>query len=119
MDSAQLRLKQPRLFVGAEQDRDLLRRNLEFLHEVVDLAHHRFRFELLVGERFDGDLDAALVSDQHLVVPTQVVMDQLVSDLNDLRRAAVVVLQADDLRAGKLLLEAEDVFHLGSAPAVD
>ena len=37
----------------------------------------------------------------------------------DVRGGAVVLLEADHLRAGKILLEAEDVADLGAAPAVD
>ncbi len=33
--------------------------------------------------------------------------------------AAVIALQADDLRAGKVVLEAQDVVDLGAAPAID
>ena len=37
----------------------------------------------------------------------------------DVRGGAVVLLEADHLRAGEVLLEAEDVADLGAAPAVD
>ena len=37
----------------------------------------------------------------------------------DVRGGAVVLLEPDDLRAGEVLLEAEDVADLGAAPAVD
>ena len=37
----------------------------------------------------------------------------------DVRGRAVVLLEADDLRAGEVLLEAQDVADLGAAPAVD
>ena len=37
----------------------------------------------------------------------------------DMGRGAVVLLQPDDLRALEILLEAQDVAHLGPAPAID
>ena len=36
-----------------------------------------------------------------------------------MRRRAVVALEPDDLGAGKILLEAQDVVDLGAAPAID
>ena len=35
------------------------------------------------------------------------------------RGRAIVALEANDLGAGKVVLEAQDVVHLGAAPAID
>ena len=35
------------------------------------------------------------------------------------RRRTIVALQPDDLGAGKVALEAQDVFHFRAAPAID
>ena len=37
----------------------------------------------------------------------------------DVRRRAVILLEPDDLRAGEILLEAQDVADLGAAPGID
>ena len=81
MESSQLRLENPRLFVRAEQDRDILRRNVEFLHEIVDFAHDRFGFEFLIWKRLHRDGDTFFVSDQDLLVSSQVVMHELIGKL--------------------------------------
>ena len=48
-----------------------------------------------------------------------VVSDQLVGGAEDGVRRAVVLLQLDHDRVGKVRLEFQDVAHLGAAPAVD
>ena len=50
---------------------------------------------------------------------TKIVFYQLVGEPNDFCRTPIIVLQANNFRSGKVLLEIEDVFHLGTAPTVD
>ena len=45
--------------------------------------------------------------------------DEAVGGGEDVRGRAVVLFEADDLRAGEILFEAEDVGDLGAAPGID
>jgi hypothetical protein len=45
--------------------------------------------------------------------------DQMRGGGEDMAGRAVVALQPDDLGAGKIMLEAQDVVDLGAAPAID
>ena len=59
------------------------------------------------------------VGEQRLAEPALVVGDQVRGGAEDVRGRAVVALQPDDLGAGKILLEAQDVVDLRAAPAID
>ena len=48
-----------------------------------------------------------------------VVLDEAVREVEDRLRGAVVLLQPDGLHATVVLLEAQDVLHVGAAPSVD
>jgi hypothetical protein len=61
----------------------------------------------------------AAVGEQGLAEPALVVGDQVRGGAEDVFGRAVVALQLDDLGAGKILLEAQDVVDLGAAPAID
>ena len=61
----------------------------------------------------------AVVGPQRLAEPAGVVGDEAGGGGEDVRGRAVVLLEPDDLGAGKVLLEAQDVGDLGAAPAVD
>ena len=68
----------------------------------------------------DADLLAVTsVGPQGLPEPAGIASDEFVGGGQDVSSRPVVLLQADDLRAREILLEAEDVGDLGSAPAVD
>ena len=54
-----------------------------------------------------------------LAEPAGVVGDEAVGGGEDVRGRAVVLFEPDDLRAGEILLEAQDVGDLGAAPGVD
>jgi hypothetical protein len=56
---------------------------------------------------------------QRLAQPPLVVGDQVRGGREDVGGRAVIALQLDDLGARKILLEAQDVVHLGAAPAID
>ena len=56
---------------------------------------------------------------QRLAEPALVGGDQAGGGGEDVRGRAVVALQPDHLGAGEVPLEAQDVVHLGAAPAVD
>ena len=66
------------------------------------------------------DLLAGLVlRAQRLAEAALVLGDQARGGGEDVAGRAVIALQADDRRAGKIVLEAQDVVDLGAAPAVD
>ena len=71
--------------------------------------------------RDDCDLLAHLrgVGEERLAEPAFVVRDQARGGGEDVAGRAVVPLQPDHGRAGKIALEAQDVVHLGAAPAID
>src|SRR5262249_51606212 len=56
---------------------------------------------------------------QRLAQPPLVVGDQMRGGGQNMRGRAVVALEPDDARAGKVVLEAQDVVHLGAPPAID
>ena len=56
---------------------------------------------------------------QRLAEPAFVVGDEVGGGGQDMAGAAVVSLEADDLRAGKIMIEAQDVIDLRAAPAID
>ena len=107
------------LELGADEDRDVVERAAR--------AHVRFgfladpaRFLGPVPDADDADLLAvAGVGPQGLAEPAGVVGDQPVGGGEDVAGRAVVLLEPDDLRAGKVLLEAQDVGDLGAAPGID
>lgn len=109
-----------RLFVGAEEDGDVVGGDLEFLNEVVNVADDLFGLLLIIGEGGEADgVGGDFVGDEFLVMASAIVADEGVGEVEDLVGAAVVVFQTNDLGAGENVLEVEDVFQLCSAPAVD
>ncbi len=56
---------------------------------------------------------------QRLAETALILGDERRSGGEDVRRRAVVLLEADDLRPGEIALEAQDVADLGAAPGVD
>ena len=106
---------------GADEDRDLVE-DVALALELLDLLADGARLLLRVPRRGDEDLRGVMVGavgEQRLAEPALVVGDQVRGGAEDVRGRAVVPLEADDLGAGKILLEAEDVVDLGAAPAID
>src|SRR5262245_7676418 len=88
--------------------------------ELLDLLADRAC--LLLGVPAGGHLDllARLVlGAQRLAEPALVVGDEVRGGGENVGGGAVIALEADDPGAGKIVLEAQDVVHLGPAPAVD
>ncbi len=76
-------------------------------------------FELVVAAERDDARAAGAVGPEPLVLAVAVLADHRRRGVeNDLRRA-IVLLEADDLRLGKVVLEVEDVAEVGAAPLVD
>ena len=56
---------------------------------------------------------------QRLAEPAFVVRDQMRGGGEDVAGRAVIALEANDLGAGEIVVEAQDVVDLGAAPAID
>ncbi len=107
------------LELGADEDCNLGERLSARLHPLDFLADPA---GLLwpVPDADDADLLAlARVGPQSLAEPASVVGDDSVGGGEDVAGRAVILLQPDDLGAGEVLLELEDIGDLGSAPGID
>ena len=104
---------------GAHQDGDLVEPVTGAL-QLFDLLADGARFLFRIPGAGDRDfLARRLVGAQRLAQTSLVMGDQVRGGGEDVAGGAVVALQADDFGAGKIVLEAQDVVHLGAAPAVD
>ena len=103
----------------AHEDRHLVRAFALALLRLDVLADDA-RLLLRIPHAADGRLDALLaVGEKRLAEPVLVVGDEMRGGGEDVPRRAVVALEPHDGRAGKVLLEAQDVLDVGAAPAVD
>ncbi len=110
----------PRLGVGAIQDGDFATLDAVLAQGVLDGLDHVARFVVLVEGGVQADQVAiADIGAQFLAQAPLVVGDQRVGGVEDVRRGAVVLLQADDLGVGEVAVELLDVLDLGATPAVD
>ena len=103
----------------AHQDRDLGERMLLGVQRLDLLADEA---GLLLGIPGAGDRDffARLVfRPKRLAEAALVLGDEAGGGREDVAGGAVVALEPDHRRAGKIVLEAEDVVDLGAAPAID
>jgi hypothetical protein len=64
-------------------------------------------------------LGIGLLGEQGLAETALIVGDQVAGGTEDMFGGAVVALEPDDLGAGEVLLEAQDVFDFRAAPAID
>src|SRR5581483_8245313 len=104
---------------GAHQDGDLVE-HMALALQLFDLLADRAGFLLAVPGAGDRDLLAELVlGAQRLAEPAFVVGDEMRGAGQDVPGRAVVSFEADDLGAGEVVLEAQDVVHFGAAPAID
>ena len=86
----------------------------------LDVLADGARLLLVVPHAGHDDRRAhGVVGEERLAEPALVVGDEAGGGGEDVALGAVVALQPDDLGAGKVLLEAQDVVDLGAAPAVD
>src|SRR5215470_2866526 len=86
----------------------------------LDLLADRARLFLRIPGTGDLHLLARLVvGAQRLAEPALVVRDQMRGGGEDMRSAAIVALEPDHLGAREVVLEAQDVVDLGTAPAID
>ncbi len=123
-DGQEAVLEGAHLEAGAHQDRHAVRRDrvetagalLQRLDLLADPA--RLLLAVPVADQADA-LALRQIGPERLAEAALVGGDHAGGGGEDMRSGAVVLLQTDDLRAGEVLLEAQDVADLGAAPAVD
>ena len=112
-------LDHPRHRVRAVQDRDLRARGA-LVEETLDLADDEPRLGVLVVERARrGRRPLPQLAPQPLGDAAAIVGDHRVGRRQDRLGRAVVLLELHHAGIGEVLLEVEDVAHVGSAEAVD
>ncbi len=85
-----------------------------------DTVDDKARFIEIVKRAIEGDRFAVgAVGPQFLTQTPAVVFNQGVSGAQDIAGRAVVLLEADGLRAGEIGEKALNILNLGAAPAVD
>ena len=110
---------------GAHQNGDLVERMVDALLarvalQLLDLLADRAGFFLRVPGAGDLHLFAQhVLGAQRLAEPAFVVRDQVRGRRQDVAGAAVISFEPDDLGAGKIMIEAQNVIDLGAAPAID
>ena len=104
---------------GPHQDRDLVEVVAGAL-QLLDLLADGAGFLFGIPGAGDGDLLAVdILGAQRLAEPAFIMRDQMRGGGEDVAGGAVIAFEADDLGAGKIVLEAQDVVDLGAAPAID
>ena len=87
--------------------------------ELLDVLADDARFLLVVPAAFDLDRLAEIaVGAERLAEPPLVMGDQPGGRAEDVPGRAVVALEPDDLGAGEVGLESENVVDLGAAPSM-
>ncbi len=88
--------------------------------DVLDPVGDNARLFLAIPDPVhDYSLTAFGLSPQGLAQPALILRDQARGRAQYGPRGAVVLFKTDDLRAGEILLEAQDVADLGPAPRID
>src|SRR5207247_10055918 len=104
---------------GPHQDRDLVEFFVAAL-QLLDLLADSAGFLFGIPGAGDGDFFAVdVLGAQRLAEPAFIIRDQMRGGGEDMAGGAVVALQPDNLGAGKIVLEAQDVVDLRAAPAID
>ena len=89
-------------------------------HVLFDLLDGVTRFGTLRLGAVDRDrLALGAVGEELLLRARRVVGDQLVGHVEDRLRAAIILFELEDLRAGEVFFEAQDVFVIAAAPRID
>jgi hypothetical protein len=108
------------LCVDAVQDRAVLVREAVVLHELVDCGDNCLGLVLLVQALGEHDrLADVVLGPEALVLAESIVGDDLGRGAEDCLRGAVILLQYDHFGVRILVLEAEDVAQVGTAPGID
>ena len=104
---------------GAHEDGDLAQAVVLAL-ELLDVLADGAGFFLAIPHALDGNLLALVhLRPQGLAEAALIGGDEAGGRLQDMRRRPVVLFEADDLGAGEIRFEFQDVVHLGAAPAID
>ena len=112
-------LKFAHLERSAHQNGDLVKRMLLVL-QLLDVFADKPRLLLRVPHAGDDRLLAQrIVGEQRLAEPPFIMGNQRRSGGKNMAGGAVVALKADHLRARKILVEAQDVIDLRTAPAIN
>ncbi len=104
---------------GPHQDRDVVELVAGAL-QLLDLLADGAGFLFGIPGAGDGDLFAVDVfGAQRLAEPAFIMRDQMRGGGEDVAGGAVIALEPNDLGAGKIVVEAQDVVDLRAAPAID
>ena len=88
--------------------------------ERTDFIDDEFRFDLIIRHTDDMDWFAAFLRTPKVFsTAAGVVFDEAIRGREDRIRAAVILLETDDLGIGEVVFKLQDVRHLGAAPSVD
>ena len=105
--------------LGADEDSDAVEA-LALILQAFDLLTDTPCFFRTIPHADDADLFAFIQFGPQSFAQTRAVgVDQAAGRGKDMRRAAVVLLKLDDLRARKVLFEAQDICNFRSAPGID
>ncbi|MNV01748.1 hypothetical protein D3C71_919660 [compost metagenome] len=113
-------LEDARLMVAPIEDGVILKPGA--VHELVahQLGGDTLRLVLLIlGKQHLDRHPVVELGEERLVIDVGVVGDQNVGALEDAFLGAVVLLQLDELEAGKILVQQHQILRLGTAPGVD
>src|SRR6476660_5553486 len=118
---AQRLLDRAALRIRAVEDGEVAERQRGRLRAACDeLLDDEVRLVTLVETAGRRDaLPAPMRGAQRLAHPPLVGADDDVGEVEDFRRAAVVLLEANDVRLREILVEVEDVPDVGAAPSID
>jgi hypothetical protein len=90
--------------------------------ELLDLLADGAGFLLRIPGGVDLHLDVVrigAIGEERLAEATFIMGDEMGGCTEDMGRRTVIALQLDDLGAGEILFEAQDVVDLGAAPALN
>ena len=112
-------LEFPHLKRGTHKNGHLVERMVLVL-ELFDLLGHQPGFLFRIPRAGDGHFLAMLaIGEQRLAKPALIVGDEMRGGGEDVPGRAVIALELDHGRAGKIMLEAQDIVDLRPAPAID
>ena len=117
---AEIFLQQARLRIHAINDSKVFPRDLIRGTERTYFIDDEFRFDLIIRHTDDMDRFAAFLRTPEVFsTAAGVVFDEAIRGREDRIRAAVILLETDDLGIGKVFFKLQNVRHLGPAPSVD
>ncbi len=109
-----------RLRIGAIHNRALPQAGLAASHQPANLVDDVGRLFVFVVRLMDGDLRApGALGPQALVLAAGILADHALRGVENHLRRAIVLLEKDDARAGKVLLHLQQDAWVGAAPAID